>query len=190
MSAKILTDKDLLADELGRIVDLCKNQILDRPNPRIQVHEFMEKWLPLLLSKVDHSQQKGGGPPILMWIDEVSKSAFQAVDVYHGEDFCYKVPPILNTDAALIPPTKGGLFEVIMQMRTLIDSGHTREAQAFADNELMKNVSRDPHADTFYNEMNNIAKFHGLPTLGGVALSPTEEKPSEAAIVSVQVSDF
>lgn len=189
MSLATITDQQLLTDELNRHVALFQNQILNQPNPRIQLVDFVNNWLPLILSKVDRDQQKGGGPPILHWIDEVAKSAFQAVDVYNGDVFCYKVPPILNTDAAVIPP-HGGMFEAIMQMRALLDSGHTKEAHEFAERALNSKVSRDPHADTFAREMNAIAKFHGLPPMSRTVDEVSKEKESESAIVAVQKSDF
>lgn len=170
-----LIDKSDPEAHVFSILGALKQILSEERNPWIDVRVFERDWLPLLISKVDPTQQANGGPPIVKWIDQVAGSAFRSVDVYDGEKFLYTVPPILNGDALVLPPNMT-YYERIMYLKSLAATQVPQETMRAMQRFLVDAVGRDDAADTYMSQMADIAKFHGFMLMGDV---PNQGEPDE-----------
>ena len=72
---------------------------LSRPDyPRIQESVFVKQYLPMFAA---NPEKVDGIIYVNTWIN-VAGSPFQAVDVYNGSEFLYRVPPLLNSDDTML----------------------------------------------------------------------------------------
>lgn len=165
-----------------------KGVLADTRNPSIDLDTFASKWLPLLLSKVDPTVQANGGPPIQMWIDQIAGSAFTRVDVVKDGKIVYTVPPILNSDALVLPP-KMTYYERIMYLKSVAATQVPAEAMRAVEKHLVSAVGRDVNADTYIKEMNVIAVYHGYPPLIPVTDEVARHEDNSPVEIKFQ-SDF
>ena len=66
--------------------------------PRIQESVFVKQYLPMFAA---NPEKVDGIIYVNTWIN-VAGSPFQAVDVYNGSEFLYRVPPLLNSDDTML----------------------------------------------------------------------------------------
>lgn len=68
--------------------------------PRIQEEDFLANWLPLFSDLTDEEKEtlddETTRRPMMVWAQNVAKNPLSPVDVFSGDTFLYRVPPLFR----------------------------------------------------------------------------------------------
>ena len=114
----------------------------------------------MFICKLDEKDHPAG-IPVVRWINEVTRNPYTWVDIIEPNgNIAYSVPPLLNTDAVKIQHTN--FYHHIMEMQAMIDHGAMKgEVDAYRERNILQFIGGDPHAETWIEEINKMAMYHG-----------------------------
>lgn len=96
-----------------RIMSQVVTALSEPDYPRIQESVFVRQYLPMFAA---NPEKVDGIIYVNAWIN-VAGSPFQAVDVYNGTEFLYRVPPLLNADDGMLKDLgrNGSIHETLQE---------------------------------------------------------------------------
>lgn len=190
-------DDEMLRSDLMGITQKLKAEIIDNPDRlKMPIAEFQRNWLNMFICKLDPKDQTQG-IPVVRWINEVTRNPYTWVDVILPDgSVAYSVPPLLNSDAVEVTHTD--FYHHLMEMQAMVDHGAAKgEVERYRERNVMQFIGSNPAAETYMNEINKMAMFHGyapFTPMDGVSVTPDGEvKKSEESTgfgKPVRVDDF
>lgn len=174
---------ELLRGDLKGIANKLKREVLDNEmRLRMPIGEFERKWLNMFIGRVDKKDQPNG-IPVARWYSEVTGNPYTWVDIILPDNtIAYSVPPLLNSSAVKVNHVD--FYHHIMEIQAMADHGATKaELETYRNNNILQFIGKDQNADTFMNEINKMAMFHGY-----APFTPTEGVTAEGKISAVSES--
>lgn len=173
--------------------------ILDAPRPRLRIEDFERDWLNVFFGE----PIAGETIPILKWVIEVSGSPYVYVDIVkggravrsgqllqaQGGEVVFSVPPILYSDGVLLPEKHTSFFELVMELKDRIKR-HPAEGERYMEANIAPLFLKNEDTPTFVDEMNEIARYYGYPTIGGAKDASSSGTDSAGGEVVESVPDF
>lgn len=186
---------ELLRGDLKGLADKLKREVLDNPiRPRMPIGEFQRKWLAMFIGQRGE-ESTAPGIPVARWYTEVTTNPYTWVDiVLPTGEIAYSVPPLLNSDAVNVNHVD--FYHHIMELQAMSDHGATKgELEKYREQHILKFIGADANADTYINEINKMAMFHGYAPFtetNGVSKEGkvTELSESKGFGEAVRVDDF
>ena len=186
---------ELLREDLRGLAGKLKREVLDNEiRLRMPIAEFQRNWLNMFIGKVDKKDQPYG-IPVVRWYTEVTTNPYTWVDIYLPDGtIAYSVPPLLNSDAVKVNHVD--FYHHIMELQAMADHGASKgELERYREQHILQFIGADPNAETFINEINKMAMFHGyapFTPMDGVTTEGKVEAKSESTGFGepVRVDDF
>lgn len=188
---------EMLRSDLKGIAQKLKAEVIDNPiRLTMSIAEFQAKWLNMFICKIDDNV-KNRGVPVVRWYNEVTGNPYTWVDILLPDGtVAYSVPPLLNSDAVQVQHTD--FYHHLMEMQAMVDHGAAKgEIEQYRERNIMRFIGANPNAETYMNEINKMAMFHGyapFTPMEGVSVSPTGEvatsPESKGFGEPVRVDDF
>ena len=152
---------EFLREDLRGLAAKLKSTVVDNEmRLSMPIGEFERKWLALFIGQPDPNNPIKGIPTAL-WYNEVTTNPYTWVDILLPDgSVAYSVPPLLNSKGLQVQHVD--FFHHIMELEAMATHGASKQQlDNYREKYIMQFIGHDSEAETYMNEINKMAMFHG-----------------------------
>lgn len=158
--------------------------------PRIQENDFLTNWLPLFSDLTDTEKEtlddETTRRPMMLWAQNVAKNPLSPVDVFNGETFLFRVPPLFRDvtfDYRDRHPSYDIAHEITVaeKKRTILPALGEAHFQDRVAAVILPKFVLDETGAQMWNE---IFSRYGMPPIDLAVKTPTVQKEASASELS------